>query len=153
MSEVMTVADLLQQEGRDLGWSDWFEISQERINEFADVTLDHQYIHIDPERAAQTPFGSTIAHGFLTMSLMVHLAENVSLSPANQVMGINYGFDKLRFLTPVPAGSRIRFGAKVASVTDKGGGQVLIKSDATVEIEGSERPALVAEWLSMVVVR
>ncbi len=116
------------------------------------MTLDHQYIHIDPERAAQTPFGRTIAHGFLTMSLMVHLAEDVAIKPANAVMGINYGFDRLRFLSPVPVGSRIRYGATVASVTDKGGGQVLFKYDVTVEIEGSDKPALVAEWLSMVVI-
>ncbi len=122
------------------------------MNRFADVTLDHQYIHIDPERAAQTPFGRTIAHGFLTMSLMVHLAEDVAIKPANAVMGINYGFDRLRFLSPVPVGSRIRYGATVASVTDKGGGQVLFKYDVTVEIEGSDKPALVAEWLSMVVI-
>ena len=152
MSDVMTADELLALEGQDLGWSDWFTIDQERVNRFADVTLDHQYIHIDPERAAQTPFGATIAHGFLTMSLMVHLAEDVAVRPANSVMGINYGFDRLRFLSPVPVGSRIRYGARVASVTDKGGGQILFKYDVTVEIEGSDKPALVAEWLSMVVI-
>lgn len=152
MSDAMTAEDLQALVGRDLGWSEWFTIDQDRVNRFADVTLDHQYIHIDPERAAQTPFGRTIAHGFLTMSLMVHLAEDVAIKPANAVMGINYGFDRLRFLSPVPVGSRIRYGATVASVTDKGGGQVLFKYDVTVEIEGSDKPALVAEWLSMVVI-
>ena len=152
MNEVMSVDDLLAQQGRDLGWSQWFKVDQERINRFADVTLDHQFIHTDPERASQTPFGSTIAHGFLTMSLMVHLTEEVTLRPANAVMAINYGFDRLRFVTPVKVDSRIRLGAKIASVTDKGGGQVLMKYDVTIEIDGEEKPALVAEWLGMVVV-
>ena len=152
MSDVMTVDDMMAQVGRDLGWSEWFTIDQDRVDRFADVTLDHQYIHVDPERAAATPFSGTIAHGFLMMSLMVYLAEEVTLSPANSVMGINYGFDKLRFLSPVPVGSRIRFGAKVADVTDRGGGQVLVKYDVTVAIEGSDKPALVAEWLAMVVI-
>lgn len=151
MSDVMTVPGLLAMEGRDLGWSDWFTIDQDRIDSFADVTLDHQYIHIDPLRAAETPFGSTIAHGFLTMSLMVHLSGQIAVRPANAVMSINYGFDKLRFLTPVKVGSRIRYGATIASVTDKAGGRVLVAYDATVEIQGEERPALVARWLAMVV--
>lgn len=146
-----TIDDLRSYEGRDLGWSDWFEIDQARIDAFADVTLDHQYIHIDQERAAATPFGSTIAHGFLTMSLMVHLSEGLAVRPDDMVMGINYGFDKVRFLSPVPVGSEIRIGLRVASVEPRGESRVLFKYDVVVEIRGSERPALVAEWLSMVV--
>lgn len=147
----MTTDELLAAGGRDLGWSDWFTIDQERVDGFADVTLDHQYIHVDPERAAATPFGGTIAHGFLTMSLMVHLSDQVALRPKDAVMSLNYGFDRLRFLSPVPVGSRIRYGAEVGEVTDRGAGRILVKYDVTVEIEGSDKPALVGEWLAMVV--
>ncbi len=143
--------ELRAQEGRHLGWSEWFVVDQARIDAFADVTLDHQFIHVDPERAAATPFGGTIAHGFLTMSLMVHLAEGLSLRPRDMVMGINYGFDKMRFISPVPAGSEIRLGLTARSVEARGENRALISYEAVVEIRGSERPALVAEWLSMVV--
>ena len=129
----------------------WITIDQARINAFADCTEDHQYIHIDEERAAQTPFGGTIAHGFLTLSMLVKMMEGVGLMPENVVMGINYGFDKIRFLAPVRAGKRVRVHAEVISVDQKDDNRFLVKQGISVEIEGEETPALVAEWLSMVV--
>ena len=146
-----TIEELLAQQGRHRGWSEWLRVDQQRVDAFADVTLDHQFIHVDPERAAATPFGGTIAHGFLTMSLMVHLAEGLAIRPDGMVMSINYGFDRVRFLSPVPVGSEIRLGMEVASVEQRGESRILITYDVTVEIRGSERPALVAEWLAMVV--
>ncbi|MFQ5517389.1 MAG: MaoC family dehydratase [Acidimicrobiia bacterium] len=138
--------------GSDLGASDWFLIDQERVDEFADVTIDHQFIHVDPVKAAATPFGGTIAHGFLTVALLVHLMKDISVVPQGAVMGINYGFDKVRFLTPVKVGSRIRATARVADVAEKSPGQFLVTYDVTVEIEGEAKPALVARWLGMTVV-
>ena len=129
----------------------WIEIDQSRINTFADCTEDHQFIHIDEEKAAQTPFGGTIAHGFLTLSMLVKMMEGVGVVPENVVMGINYGFDKVRFLAPVRAGKRVRVHAEVISVDQKDDNRFLIKQGISVEIEGEETPALVAEWLSMVV--
>ena len=146
-----TIEELLAQQGRHRGWSEWLRVDQQRVDAFADVTLDHQFIHVDPERAAATPFGGTIAHGFLTMSLMVHLAEGLAIRPDGMVMSINYGFDRVRFLSPVPVGSEIRLGMEVASVEQRGESRILVTYDVTVEIRGSERPALVAEWLAMVV--
>lgn len=137
--------------GQDAGTSDWFAIDQQRINDFADVTLDHQFIHVDPERAKETPFGSTIAHGFLTLSMLAYFLQNgVGVDVPNRTMGVNYGFDKVRFLQPVKVGSRIRASAKVLEATEKNPGQYLFKLDITVEIEGEDKPALKAEWLSMV---
>ncbi len=138
--------------GSDLGASDWFLIDQERVDQFADVTIDHQFIHVDPVKAAATPFGGTIAHGFLTVALLVHLMKDISVVPQGAVMGINYGFDKVRFLTPVKVGSRIRATARVADVAEKSPGQFLVTYDVTVEIEGEAKPALVARWLGMTVV-
>ncbi len=130
---------------------EWITLDQDRINAFADCTEDHQYIHIDEERAAETPFGGTIAHGFLTLSMLVKMMEGVGLMPENVVMGINYGFDKIRFLAPVRAGKRVRVHAEVISVDQKDDNRFLVKQGISVEIEGEETPALVAEWLSMVV--
>jgi acyl dehydratase len=129
---------------------EWFEIGQQRINEFAECTEDRQFIHIDEERAKDTPFGGTIAHGFLTLSMLSHIATQNGISPEGVVMGINYGFDKVRFLAPVRAGKRVRAHVTVQDITLKDGGRYLIKQAITVEIEGEETPALVAEWLSMV---
>ena len=131
--------------------SAWIEVTQERINTFADCTEDHQFIHIDPEAAAKTPFGGTIVHGFLTLSLLSKLIEGNGTVPENVVMGINYGFDKVRFLAPVRAGKRIRAHFEVADVQEKPGNRFLITQSVSVEIEGEETPALVADWLSMVV--
>lgn len=131
--------------------SDWIVVDQERINTFADCTEDHQFIHIDQEKAAQTPFGGTIAHGFLTLSLLSRMVEGNGIIPENVVMGINYGFDKVRFLAPVPAGKRVRAHFAVSDVDRKDDNRFLIKQSVSVEIEGEETPALVADWLSMVV--
>lgn len=137
--------------GKPLGVSAWFEIDQGRIDEFADVTQDHQFIHVDPEKAKSTPFGGTIAHGFLTLSLLPHLQTSMPdlIKPAGMKMGMNYGFDKLRFLAPVKVGAKVRASAKLLEVTEKKAGQFLFKLEYTVEIEGETKPALIAEWLLM----
>lgn len=131
--------------------SDWVLIDQERINTFADATIDHQFIHIDKEKAAQTPFGSTIAHGFLTLSLISHMATFGSVVPEGLAMTINYGSDKVRFLTPVKSGSRVRAHSVLLQITEKTPEQILAKSKITIEIEGETKPALVAEILSLFV--
>ncbi|MCB1698001.1 MAG: MaoC family dehydratase [Halioglobus sp.] len=130
---------------------EWIVVSQDRINTFADCTEDHQFIHLDQEKAARTPFGGTIAHGFLTLSLLSKLVEGNGIAPENVVMGINYGFDKVRFLKPVRAGKRIRAHVTIADVDRKDDNRFLIKQSISVEIEGEETPALIAEWLAMVV--
>ena len=130
----------------------WVEMPQERVNNFADCTEDHQFIHIDQERAAQTPFGGTIAHGFLTLSMLVKMCEENGVVPENIVMGLNYGFDKIRFLAPVRVGKRVRANVEILDITQKDDNRFLIKQGISVEIEGEETPALVAEWLSMVIV-
>ncbi len=139
--------------GRELEPSPWLEITQERINQFADATNDHQFIHVDLEKARRTPFGGTIAHGFLSLSLLSYLNAQNGIVPEGLVMGINYGSDKVRFLAPVSVGKRIRSRQKILEVTEKKPGQWLIKTDVSVEIEGEDTPALVAEILSMYVVQ
>jgi len=138
--------------GKEVGVSEWLTVDQERINQFAEATGDHQYIHVDPERAAATPFGTTIAHGFLTMSLMVLMGYEGSTKLENTVMGINYGFDKLRFINPVKVNSKIRGRFKLLSAEEKKPNHYLLKHEVTVEIEGNDKPALIAEWLGMTVV-
>ena len=134
--------------GQDIGSSDWFEVDQDRINMFADSTLDHQFIHVDTEKA--TPlFGSTIAHGFLSLSLLPHLTSQAVLAPENLKMVFNYGLDKVRFINPVNVGSKVRTHSKCVSVDDKGDGRYLMKTEVTMEIEGVEKPAYIAETLSM----
>ncbi|WP_030023811.1 MaoC family dehydratase [Streptomyces monomycini] len=132
--------------GEDLGVSDWLEIDQKRIDLFADATGDHQWIHVDPERAASGPFGTTIAHGYLTLALLPALVPQL-LRVDNVKMGINYGVDKVRFPAPVPVGSRVRATARVAGVTEVSGG-VQLATTVTVEREGGEKPVCVAETLS-----
>ena len=139
--------------GRALEPSPWLEITQERVNQFADATNDHQFIHVDLEKARRTPFGGTIAHGFLSLSLLSYLNAQNGIVPEGLVMGINYGSDKVRFLAPVSVGKRIRSRQKILEVTEKKPGQWLIKTDISVEIEGEDTPALVAEILSMYVVQ
>jgi acyl dehydratase len=129
----------------------WITVDQARINAFADCTEDHQFIHVDEEAAKNTPFGGTIAHGFLSLSLLSKMAEGNGIVPENIVMGLNYGFDKVRFLAPVKAGKRIRANAEISDVTRKDDNRFLIKQTISVEIEGETTPALVAEWLTMVV--
>lgn len=138
--------------GTELGPSDWLLIDQQRINQFAEATNDHQFIHVDPEKAAATPFGSTIAHGFLSLSLISHLVGQIMLKPKGVVMGINYGSDKVRFLQPVKVNSRVRARARVEKVSARPGGQFLTKITATIEIENEIRPALVAEILSLYII-
>ncbi|EEB77368.1 MAG: MaoC family dehydratase [Halioglobus sp.] len=130
---------------------DWIEVTQDRINTFADCTEDHQFIHVDEEAAKNTPFGTTIAHGFLTLSLLSKMIEGNGVVPENTVMGLNYGFDKVRFLAPVASGKRVRCHSEVLNVDRKDDNRFLIKQGVSVEIEGEDTPALVAEWLSMVI--
>ena len=135
--------------GRELGVSEWMEIDQDRINRFADCTGDHQWIHVDPEKAKNGPFGTTIAHGYLTLSLLPALSPKDSVIPEGMKMAINYGLNKVRFLNPVKVGSRVRNRAVLKEVTDKGGGRILICTENTIEVEGEEKPACVAESLAM----
>jgi acyl dehydratase len=152
MAETIKAEDLPGLAGKELEPSPWMEITQERVNQFADATNDHQFIHVDPEKAAQTPFGGPIAHGFLSLSLLSFLNEQNSIHPENLAMGINYGSDKVRYLMPVRVGKRIRSHQKILEVVEKNPGQWLLKIAVTVEIEGEETPALVAEILTMLVV-
>ena len=139
---------LIDYVGKEIGTSEWFEVDQERINQFADTTLDHQFIHVDPEKA--TPlFGSTIAHGFLSLSLIPHLTSQAVLAPENLKHVFNYGLDKVRFINPVNVGSKVRTHSKVTSVDDKGDGRYLMKTEITMEIDGIDKPAFIAESLSM----
>lgn len=153
MTASFKATDFPEMVGRELEPSSWMDITQERVNDFADATNDHQFIHVDPERAAQTPFGGPIAHGFLTLSLISHLTSEHSLKPEGLVMGINYGSDKVRFLQPVRVGSRIRALQKILDVTEKKPGQWLIKTAVTIEIENQGKPALIAEFLAMFIVK
>lgn len=141
-------------EGTEEGTGEWFRVDQERVNQFAEVTLDDQYIHTDPERAKQTPFGTTIAHGFLTLSLLSHLTRSIPRDVAafeGMVMGINYGFDKVRFPAPVKVGSRVRARSEIAAVDLKDPNTVQVTRRITAEIEGEAKPACVAEWLTLIV--
>ena len=142
--------------GTEVGVSKWIGIDQKRIDAFADATEDWQFIHVNPEAAAQTPFGGTIAHGFLTLSLMSAMTYDANPPLEGVVMGVNYGFDKLRFIAPVRAGSKVRGRFKLLSAENKGSAdgvtRWLIKHEVTVEIEGGDKPALIAEWLGMQVV-
>lgn len=138
--------------GQEVGVSDWIEVGQDRIDAFADATEDHQFIHVDPEAAANTPFGGTIAHGFLTLSLLSRMSFEATAPLEGVAMGINYGFDKVRFLQPVRAGSKVRGRFRLLSADDKGGGRWLLRHEVTVEIDGVDKPALIAEWLGMQVV-
>ena len=152
MAETVRAEDLPKLAGRELPPSEWMEVTQERVNQFAEATNDFQFIHVDPEKAAQTPFGGPIAHGFLSLSLLSYLNAQNAIFPENLVMGINYGSDKVRYLMPVRIGKRIRSHQKVIDVTEKKPGQWLMKTAVTLEIEGEETPALIAEILSMLVV-
>ncbi len=138
--------------GKDLAPSPWLEITQERVDQFADATNDHQWIHVDSEKAAATQFGGTIAHGYLTLSLLSHMIAASRPVPEGITMGINYGSDKVRYLAPVKVGQRIRAKPRVVEADEKRPGQWLVKTAVTVEIEGESAPALVAEILSMFIV-
>ncbi|MDE0801847.1 MAG: MaoC family dehydratase [Acidimicrobiales bacterium] len=136
--------------GETDGTGEWFEMTQERINDFADVTIDHQFIHVDEEAAKASPFGGTIAHGFLTLSMLTHLSSSVPQDPETfkgVVMGVNYGFDKVRFVSPVPSGSKIRATSVLKDVQLKGD-NIQVTRTYTIEIEGVDRPAVVADWIT-----
>lgn len=149
--KVIPKDEMLKAAGTQLEPSGWVVFDQARINSFADCTEDHQFIHIDEEKAAQTPFGGTIAHGFLTLSMMAKFTEDSMIVPEGMVMGMNYGCDKLRFLAPVRAGKRVRMHSEVLNVDRKDDHRFLVKIGVSMEIEGEETPALVAEWLHMLV--
>ncbi len=147
------VEKLVQYIDQPLGTSTWLVIDQERINAFADTTLDHQFIHVDVEKAKASPFGTTIAHGYLSMSLISHFLGECGIVPEGAVMAINYGSDKVRYLQPVKVNSEIRAQATLKSVSEKAPGQILTKTGITIEIKGEEKPALVAEILSLFILR
>ena len=147
--QIIPAEELRERVGDETGVSDWLEIDQERINAFADATMDHQFIHVDPEAASQTPFGSTIAHGFLTLSLTIPMMMEAMIAPDGMVMVINYGTDKLRFIEPVKVDSRVRARTRLVDVTKKGPGRWLVKNEITVEIEHVDRPALIVEALTL----
>ncbi len=147
----MNISELKAHIGRQLQPGDWFVIEQERINDFADVTQDHQFIHVDPQLAGNSAFGSTVAHGFLTLSLLTRLAGTVMPKPDNCVTHINYGVDGLRFLNPVRPGDRVRVSAAIADVEERASNRVIVKLAVTVEIEGQAKPALACEWLNLFV--
>lgn len=150
MTTVIPKDRLIEFAGKELGVTDWLEIDQARIDLFAEATGDNQFIHVDPVRAkAETSFGGTIAHGFLTLSLVPSMLTPIRLQPQGLKMALNYGLDRVRFMEPVRTGSRIRARAKVTEVTERNPKQVLIKSEITVEIEGNPKPALVAEALGL----
>lgn len=135
--------------GTEIGVSEWLTVDQDRINVFADVTEDHQFIHIDEAAAKKTPFGGTIAHGFLTLSLLSKFSEGSGLVIEGVKMGVNYGFEKVRFLAPVPSGSKVRGRFNLKDAVEKKPGQYLLTYEVTVDIEGQEKPALIADWLAM----
>jgi acyl dehydratase len=148
-----TIEQLRDKVGEDLGASRWFPVTQERIDRFAELTEDPQWIHVDPERAArETPFGGSIAHGFLSLSLLSAMALDVLPDIEGRVMGINYGFDKVRFLTPVRAGSQVRGQFTLADVASRGDKQWLLRYTVSLEIQGEAKPAIACEWLGIVVI-
>ena len=135
--------------GTEIGVSGWLTIDQPRIDAFADATEDRQFIHVDPQAAAQTPFGGTVAHGFLSLSMLSRMAAEAMLVPDNVKMAVNYGLDRVRFITPVRSGKRIRGRFTLDSIEDKAPGQLLLRHSVTVEIEGVDKPALTAQWLGL----
>jgi acyl dehydratase len=136
--------------GSEIGVSPWIEINQQAIDSFAEVTGDHQFIHVDPEAAARTPFGGTIAHGFLTLSLLSQMAAHAMLAPEDRKMAVNYGFDRVRFLSPVRSGGRVRGRFTLAAMNEKRPGQWQFVHQVTVEIEGEDKPALTADWIGLI---
>jgi acyl dehydratase len=151
MTEI-TLANVKDFVGHSLGASDWIDVDQSKINQFAECTGDRQWIHVDVERAKrESPFGGTIAHGYLSLSLVAALAMNMGLAPVDASAVINYGLDKVRFITPVKAGERVRLQLSLVSIEPKENGQFLIRSKSTLEIENGQAPALVAEGLALII--
>ena len=147
--KTVAVSELQGLVGTEIGTSEWITVAQDRINQFADVTEDHQFIHINEDMAKKTPFGGTIAHGFLTLSLLSKFSEGAGLVIEDVQMGVNYGFEKVRFLAPVPSGSKVRGRFMLKEAVEKKPGQHLLTYEVTVDIEGQEKPALIADWLGM----
>ena len=153
MAQTITCTEFAQLAGKELEPSGWLDITQERINQFADATNDHQFIHTDPEKALQTPFGGTIAHGYLTLSLLSYLLAQNTVRPDGLAMALNYGSDKVRYLAPVKVGQRIRACQRIVEIAEKRPGQWLCKIAVTVEIDGESVPALIAEILTMYIIK
>ena len=147
---VARLDDIQGKVGTEIGVSPWIEIDQKAIDIFADVTGDHQFIHVDPELAKQTPFGGTVAHGFLTLALLSQMAAGVMYVPDTLKMAVNYGFEKVRFIAPVRSGSRVRGRFTLTRMEEKKPGQWQFLHAVTVEIEGEDRPALQADWIGMI---
>ena len=147
---IASIDEIRSKVGEEVGVSDWLTVDQARIDSFAEVTEDPQFIHVDPVRAAETPFGGTIAHGFLTLSLLSRMAADAMLRPDGIRMGVNYGFEKVRFLAPVRSGKRVRGRFVLDAVDDKAPGQLLVRHNVTVEIEGEDKPALIADWIGLI---
>jgi acyl dehydratase len=150
MNSVVERDAFLKMIGQEIGVSAWHVVDQARIDMFAQATEDHQFIHVDPERAQETPFGTTIGHGFLTLSLMSVFSYEAMPTIAGTTMGVNYGLDKVRFLSPVRAGSRVRGHFTLTEATLRKPTELLSRTSVTVEIEGEAKPALVADWLGLV---
>lgn len=148
---IASLDDITARIGTVIGTSDWITLDQKRINEFADVTEDRQFIHVDPNAAKETMFGGTVAHGFLSLSLLSRMAFDVMLVPDNLKMAVNYGFDRIRFLAPVPAGARVRGIFTLTNVEEKSLGQLLMHHNVMVDIDVTEKPALTADWLSLLI--
>ena len=146
---IAPLAEIRARIGTEVGVSSWLTVDQARIEGFADATDDHQFIHVDLEAAAKTPFGGTIAHGFLTLSLLSRMAADAMLVPDGVRMGVNYGFDRVRFLAPVKSGKRVRGRFTLDSIEEKAPGQWLLRHTVTVEIEDEGKPALIAQWLGL----
>ena len=148
---VVTLEEIHSRIGTQIGVSEWITIDQKRIDEFADVTEDRQFIHVDPNAAKETMFGGTVAHGFLSLSLLSRMAFDVMLVPDNMKMAVNYGFDRIRFLAPVPVGARVRGIFTLTNVEEKSLGQLLVHHNVMVDIDVTEKPALTADWLSLLI--
>ncbi len=146
---VATLEAIRARIGEEVGVSGWLMVDQPRIDAFADATEDRQFIHTDPAAAAQTPFGGTVAHGFLTLSLLSRMGAEAMLLPDTLAMAVNYGFDRIRFIAPVRSGKRVRGRFRLDSADEKAPGQILLRHHVTVEIEGEDKPALTADWLGL----
>jgi len=144
---VASIEEIQERVGSEIGTSDWLLVDQARIDAFADVTEDHQFIHVDPERAKTTPFRGTVAHGFHTLSLLSRMADGVMLHPQSMRMAVNYGFERVRFMAPVKSGKRVRGRFRMLSAEEKRASQWQITYEVTVEIEAEEKPALIADWI------
>ena len=147
---VASLEDIRDRVGQEVGVSSWIAVDQPRIDAFADATEDRQFIHVDPDAAARTPFGGAIAHGFLTLSLLSRMGAEAMLVPDGLKMAVNYGLDRVRFLAPVRSGSRVRGRFTLDSVDEKAPGQWLLRHTVTVEIEGEDKPAMTAVWLGLI---